>query len=234
MEHKVKLKFGYTDAKGVKHAEVTFGKRPTLADMLQLDSNPLSSGSTNNVQLTRRLMITKFGELTCPVSLTVLAALDTIDDNILERGANEFLRMSRTERPFEIVSTTEVNLGFGITIDDVIYDKVIFGNRLTVADNIEADRLNLGDGVARLVFQVSRQISKLENTETGLSLDGQPEPSLLSDMDAEDFNMLRMAAEFFRVAGGETGPESDQNDDGDKGKNGSDGTGDNAAAAEQV
>lgn len=216
MEHKVELTFGYTDKKGVVHKVVTFGKRLTVADLVLLDNNPLGGNATQYEQLIRRVMITKFGTLSCPVALSVLSSLDTMDDDALRIGASQFLRLSRDDRQPEFRESDELKLAIGIDIDGVTYDVVKFGRRLTVADNIEADNLNLGSGVARLCFQICRQIAELRNSESGIKLEGPISPDNLSGADSEDLATLRMGAEFFRLAPS-AGRETVRRVDGDSG-----------------
>lgn len=202
--------------------------------MIALDSNPLGGNAAQYEQLIRRMMITKFGTLTCPVVLTVLAALDTVDDDEIGRGANQFLKMSRGERQPEFRDNDEVRLISGVEIDGVNYDVVKFGKRLTVADNIEAENLNLGTGIARLCFQICRQIAELKNSETGIKLEGPISSEHLSGVDSEDLATLRMGAEFFRLApssGRKEVPGKDSNSGADAVEdNGLDGTGNSKAA----
>lgn len=196
---KVELKFGFTDKKNNKHLEVEFGKRPKVSDLLALDVNPQAQNPTLYVQFLRRLMITKFGTLTMPVPQTALLALDTYDDDLLEKAANEFLQDSRGEKEPKILPNNEAQLMFGIEIEGVNYNIVKFGNRLTVADNVEASSQGLGTGVARTCFQIGKQICEIRNSETGLKIEGQLALENFSDLDSEDFNAMRLAAEFFRL-----------------------------------
>lgn len=195
----IELAFGYTDKDGKTHKKVTFGKRPKVRDFILLDTNPQAQSPTQYEQLVKRLMITEFGTLTMPVMLPVLVKLDTADNDRLTTATDNFLQISREERQGELLPDNEVRLIFGIEIDGVIYDIAKFGNRLTVADNVEADNLKLGNGVARTAFQIGKQICELRHSESGLKIQGQVTVENLSGMDSEDFNLLRLAAEFFRV-----------------------------------
>lgn len=218
METKVELKFGYKDKDGIVHREVTFGKRPTVGDLVLLDSNPLATNPTHRTLLVRRLMITKFGSLEIPLKPNVMTTLDTYDDDELQRAGDRFLAESREGKQCEFVGDNVYRLAHPITIGEADFDTIKFGRRLTVADNIEADERRLGDGLARAVFQVCRQIVEISDSESGVKLDGQPEPDQFSTMDGEDFQMLRFAAEFFRlgVDSGSDGTDDENDNDGRK------------------
>lgn len=217
--HEIELPFGYTDKKGVRHTKVVFGKRPSVGDLLLLDSNPTAQNIVQREQLVRRQMITRFGDLMMPVPLDVLAKLDTIDDDLLRRSANDFLIKSRDGRKAEYEADA-VKLMFGIEIDGVTYDTVEFGNRLTVGDNIEAGNRGLGDGVALVCFQIGQQISQLRSSETKFTLDGQLDSEKFSDMDSEDLNALLMGAELFRHKPREKGSDVPGDDGGEGAKPG--------------
>lgn len=213
MEHKIELTFGYTDKEGRVHREVVFGKRLRLNDLMRLDMNPLAQLPTQYERLVIRTLITEFGKLSVPVDLTVMLALDTLDDDKLAAAADEFLVMSREGRSGEF-RQDEALLAFGIELDGDTFDTVRFGNRLTVNDYAEADRMNL-KGVARAAYLVGRQISEITGSEHGRKRDGQLTVDQLSTMDSEDFKILRLAAEFFRleVAGMRAKGESPNHDD---------------------
>jgi len=234
MEHKIELTYGYTDKDGVTHKDVTFSKRLTAGDIILLDNNPMANSQTQREQLIRRMMITKFGTLRLPVSLTVLASLDTMDDDAMRIGADRFLQLSRDERQAEYRDGDEVKLIFGIEIDGVNYDVVKFGRRLTVADNIEADRQGFTQGIARLCYQICRQIVELRNEETGIKLDAPISSETLSTIDSEDLNVLLFASEFFRLAPSRRGnvvpSDAGPNGAADSPGNRVDGGGDTAAA----
>jgi|CXWL01.1.fsa_nt_gi hypothetical protein len=236
MEHKITLVFGYTDKEGVTHKDVTFGKRPILKDLLALDMNPLTQLPTQYVQLVRRLMITKFGTLAMPVALPILLALDTVDDDKLAAEADQFLVGSREGRTTEF-RKDEAKLGFGIEIDDMIYDTVRFGKRLTVNDYVEAERLRLGDGLAKTAHLAGCQVSEISSSEHGSKLEGQLSVEQLSGMDSEDFNILRFAAEFFRLevpGTGATGKEPNGDDPPTGKTDGTDDRGSKKAADREV
>ncbi len=233
-EHTIELPIGYTDKDGVVHRDVTFGKRPKISDLILIDMNPQAQNMTQYQQLVRRLMITKFGALTMPVALPVFLTLDTADDDFLSAESDKFLQDSRGDRQGEILDNNEARLMFGIEIDGVEYDIVKFGNRLTVGDNADADNLRLGNGVARLCFQIGKQISEIRHSETGLKLEGTLALDSFSNVDSEDFNVLRLACEFFRIPMRGTGKnvsrKSGKNGISDSEGNGLDGKGDSKSA----
>ena len=229
MEHKIDLAIGYTDDKGAVHRDVTFARRTSVKDMLLLDSNPMAQNVSQYEQLIRRIMITKFGDLKCPVSLNVLAALDTYDDDALRRGAHTFIQLSREGREIDFLDGDECRLMFGVEIDGVTYDTVRFGRRLTVADNIEATNRGLDAGIGRLCFQIAKQIIEVKDSKTGLSFAGDFTADHLLNVDSQDLDGLRHAAEFFRLAPPQTREvisEGDStNDSGDRKGDGLDGKG---------
>lgn len=197
MEHKIDLEFGYTDKDGTVHREVTFGKRPTAGDLMLLDMNPAAQLNTQYVRLIHRLLITKFGTLRMPLDLSVLLALDTRDDDLITAGADEFLLASREGRASEF-RQNEALLAFGVEVSGQTYHVVRFGNRLTVKDYVEADRRRLV-GCGREAYLIGRQVSEIASADGSLSVAGQLKVEQFSSVDSEDFNVLRFAAEFFRL-----------------------------------
>lgn len=234
MEHSIELKIGYKDKNGNVHKTVTFGHRPTLGQLVLLDSNPLASNATHYELLIRMLMITKFGDEKIPLKPNVLVSLDTIDDDLLRSAADTFLSKSKEDRSGEFLEGHAYRLHFPIEIEGASYDIIQFGRRLTVSDNVEADNLRLGDGISKAVFKVCKQITELRDSESGLKRGGQLEPKDLSSMDGEDFSALRIAAEFFRFdLPGQPDAESRNGEDrdGDRKADGLDGSGDPSDAA---
>lgn len=209
--HEIKLVEGYVDAHGVAHRRVVFGRRLTAKDLMRIDSDPQSQSPTQYTLLIARAAIVAFGDLPMTdgkgkriaVALPFLLSLDAVDYEDLIAGHDEFLRLSRGDAIAEIISSSEIALGFGIERDGVIYDLVKFGRRLTAKDLVEADRMNL-TGVARLVYEMSRQIEKITSSRHDLSLDA-IDMDLLESLDIEDLNFLRggllLWRESFRFRG---------------------------------
>jgi hypothetical protein len=207
MEHTVELEYGYTDKKGVVHKSITLGKRPTLQGLLDLDNSPLSRSSTQHQRLIWLLTITKFGDLKAPFPITPLLALDTVDDDKLSQAVDAFLRESRDGRDGQI-NGAEAVLMFPLEIEGVPYDTIRFGNRLTVKDYVDADAQGLDEGIAREAYKVGRQIKELASSDTGVTREGQLTLKDLGPMDAEDFTLVRLAAEFFRIRNPQMGGEA--------------------------
>lgn len=199
VEYKIELIGGYTDKDKITHRDVTFGKRLTAEDLMNLDSDPQAQNPTQYGDLIRRRMITEFGTLKMPVALNALLALDSIDRDDLESAAEKFLQMSRGERTSELREKHTVKLFYGFEIDGTFYDVVQFGNRTVGKDEVEADGLGL-QGVSRACFMIGRQISRI-STEDGLaSIDGQIDLNAFKSLDGEDLNLLRIGAEMWRIS----------------------------------
>ena len=200
-EHKIHIIEGYTttDKKTNEetiHTEVTFGKRLTAKDLMDLDNDPQGQNPTQYQDLVRRKMITKFGTLKMPVPLNILLSLDSIDREDLESAANYFLAMSRGDRTVEYLDNNQVKLAFGFEIDGTEYDLVQFGNRVNGNDEVKADAY--GNGVARRCFLIGRQISKISTSDGAASIDGQVALETFHSLDAESINILWVGAELFR------------------------------------
>lgn len=197
-EHSIELSEGYTDKDGKRHTSVTFGRRLTTKDLIDLDNDPQAQNPTQYNDLIRRKMMTKFGDLKLPVALNVLLALDSLDREDLAVAANTFLQTSRGERTSEIRENNEVKLFFGFEIDGTVYDVVEFGRLNTGRDAVEADAL--GSGIARECFLVGRQIVKISTADGLATIEGAVDLEKFYALDSEDFNVLRMGAKMFEVA----------------------------------
>ncbi len=198
MEHKIQLIGGFTDKEDIVHDEVTFGKRLTARDLMDLDNDPQAANPTQYQDLIRRKMITKFGSLKMPVTLNALLALDSIDREDLGAAADKFLAISRGERTSEFRENNEVKLFFGFEIDGMIYDVVQFGNRTTGRDEVAADAV--GNGIARVCFLIGQQISRISTSDGLASIDGKIDLKQFESLDAEDMNLLRIGAKMWRLS----------------------------------
>lgn len=201
MTESIELEIGYTAVnpktkKEETHKKVTFGKRLTVGDMMNLDEDPLAQNPTRYQDLLRRRMITEFGTLKCPVALDVLLSLDTIDRQDLENAGDEFLRTSRADRTAEFKENHEVELLFGFEINGNHYDTVTFGNRINGHDEIAAD--SHGAGIRRECFLIGRQISKISNADGTAFLEGKVDLKNFETLDAEDLAFLRVGAALWR------------------------------------
>jgi hypothetical protein len=204
MEHTIQLPYGHTDKDGQVHSEVTFGKRVTASDMLNLDTDPQAQSRTQYADLIRRKSIVKFGGLTMPPPLIVLLGLNKIDRDDLATGFEDFMRLSRGERTGELRPGNVVKLFFGITIKDVTYTLVTLDKLPTGHDEVAADAMGLGDGLAREMFMLGRMVSRISTEDdVPLTLDGPLDSEVFADLDGDDISLLRkgaqMAEAFFRV-----------------------------------
>lgn len=223
-EHTIELLEGYTDKNGKKHKTVTFGKRLTLGDMMMIDRDPQGQNPVLYEDLIRRLMITKFGTLNMPVMLPVLLKLDTIERDDLALAGNEFIRMTQPDDKGEFLPDNSVRLMFGLTIESVTYDVIKFGNRLTGQDQAEAYSKNL-IGLSKLVYEIGKQVCEISDSESGLSVKGSLTIEQMSQLDSEDFALLRVAGELYRqsfrfgreiLSGKQNGKDGSSSDDQNK------------------
>lgn len=187
---------GYTDREGVLHTEVTIGKRLTTGDMLNLDYDSQAQNPIHYEDLTRRLMITKFGTLRMPVPLTVMLALDSIDSDDINKAISEFLQNENNLTGDYEPDEHEILLPIGFFIDSVEYQRVQFGNRVTRQDYAEA--ANHPVGLTQTMFLIGRQISKISTADNSLSIVGQVDLERFKSLDASNIGFLRMGAELFR------------------------------------
>ncbi len=215
MEHTIELIQGFTDEKGVNHKSVTFGKRITAQDLMDLDNDPQAQNPTQYVDLIKRKMITAFGSLKMPVTLNALLSLDSIDRDDLTKASDKFLALSRGNRTSEFRNDHEVKLFFGFEIDGTFYDTVKFGNRITGKTEVEADAL--GNGIARSCFLIGRQISRISTGDGAASIDGVVDLQKFNSLDGEDMNLLRIGAEMWRISFRFRGKDVSGNGNGDGG-----------------
>ena len=198
LTHKIELLGGYNDKDNVIHRDVTFGKRLTVEDLINLDASPAARIKTQRDLLLIAASITNFGTLKFkPVPIPFLLELDTIDLEDLQAGHDEFLQMTRGKAKGEVLSDTETKLGIGIEQDGRNYNLVRFGRRITGKDLAEADRRGL-TGVARILFEAAAQIEKLTCEETGEELIAPIDENIFDKVDLEDFDVLFGGAECHR------------------------------------
>lgn len=196
-KHRIELIEGYTDKDGNIHKDVEIGKRLTVADMMRIERDPQAQNPALYEDLVRRMMITKFGKLKMPLMLPVLLKLDTIDHNDLGRAINEFLQQTRPDDNGELLPDNSVRLMFGLTIESTNYNIFKFGNRLTrqhVADAFAQDLI----GISNTAFELGKQICEISDSETGVKIEGSLTIEQLSQLDSEDFSLLRVAGELYR------------------------------------
>ncbi|HEV7701063.1 MAG TPA: hypothetical protein VGO43_12600 [Pyrinomonadaceae bacterium] len=204
IEHKITLIFGYTDAKGVVHKDVTFGKRLKCGDLILLDSDPQGQNPTQYTDLIRRRVITSFGKLRMPVGLDVLLGLNSIDRQDLNAGVDQFFELSRDGRAANYKPGNVVQLRFGFDYDGTMYNVVEMNRIPTGRDEAEADTLGL-TGTGRECFMIGRRITRISSENEAASVDGPIDLTNFSGLDAEDLYLLRtggqLAEAMFRVQG---------------------------------
>jgi phage FluMu protein gp41 len=196
MEHKIELIFGYTDKDGNVHREVTIGKRPTVGDLLQIESDPRSASNTQHNDLVLRKAITSFGEVKTPVPLDILLALTSIDRDELRKGYRDFINRSRVEQVPDPPNGKSVTLLYGFRLpsspDDVLLN-VEFGKMTTGRDEVEADAV-AEDGLKRECFLLGRRITRLSTQQGTVSVEGPITVEQFEGLDIEDFTLLRIGA----------------------------------------
>ena len=204
----VELVGGHVDEKGARHTHVVFGHRLSALDLLKADEDPQGQNPTQYNDLIIRSTIIKFGTLTMPVPITVLLKLDSIDREDLVAGHNKFSELTTEGRFTEFLADHKVRLGWGFKINDVVYNHVEFGRRLTGMDEVESDSAGLKQGLRRTCFLIGKQIAKLTSVEK--NGDGKdvviaelPGPIPLehfasAHLDGADVATLRGAAELWR------------------------------------
>ena len=202
-EHTIELIGGYTtpdnDGKTkTTHRAVTFGRRLTTQELINLDNDPQGQNPTQYDDLVRRKMITKFGTMKMPVPLNALLSLDSLDRQDLSAAADKFMVESRGDSVAEIREDNEVKLRWGFDVGGTFYDVVQFGKLTTGKDSVDADAL--GRGVARECFLIGKQITKILTSDGTASIDGAVGVESFFALDVEDFNQLRIGAKLFEVA----------------------------------
>jgi hypothetical protein len=222
--HIVNLAGGYVQG-DVAQTRVVFGHRITASDLFRLDQNPQAVNPTQYNDLVISTSIVEFGSLQIPVPLRVLLSLDSVDREDLVEGHNIFSALSAEGHGAEFLSDNGVKLGWGFKVNDVIYNRVQFGKRITGMDEVDADRAGLTAGLRRSCFLIGRQISKICAADGTAEIQG-PLPLEYFDsesLDGADVVTLRGAAELwrqsFRVAGAHlsrNGRGAQRADNGDK------------------
>ena len=231
MEHTIELKFGHKDKKGVLHKEVTFGRRLTVGDLIEIDSDPQSQSPTQHNDLIRRRAMTKFGKLRMPPATSVLLELNKIDRDDIALAYERFVAKGRGKLKGDVLPGNIVKLIFGFEIAGVRYHLAEMNRLTTGYDEVAADTLGV-DGVARECFMLGRRISKLTNQDNpDLTIEGPIDLAAFQPLDGDDLHCLReggrYAEAFFRITGGAVPEEGDGENgaDPDEG-NRNDGSGD--------
>jgi hypothetical protein len=196
--HAIDLIEGFTDGKGAVHRHVVFGKSVSAKRLLDLRVDPQSSIQTQYQDLLLAESIIEFGTLPIPVPLTVLLPLTDIDREDLRAGRDEYRQKLLGDRTVEL-RDDGVTLLFGFKFGESRYPIVEFGTRLTGKDEVEADKLNLTDGLARRAFMAGRSVTKISNAE-GAEIAGPLafEKINSADVDEDDLWGLVVSADLWR------------------------------------
>jgi len=195
----VDLMVGYTDARGLRHTRVVFGKRLTGKDLFRIDSDPQSEITTQYQDLIMRASIVEFGTMTMPVPLRALLSLDSIDRDDLAAAHHRFSMTSIDGRQPEIESDTRVLMIVGYELNGLTYDVVEFGRRLTGMDEVEADKRGYKLGsIKRVCFLAGQQVSRLLQSNGASELKGPIGLEVFEKLDALDLQALRLGSEVYR------------------------------------
>lgn len=201
-QHTLTLSLGYKSGDGTTHKEVTFGRRPTGADLFRIEGDDISLTPFQTAML--QAAITRFGSLPMPTPITTLLRLTRPDLHALRKANNEFLKATAGGRKSEKLSPDTLKLAFGFQIGGVTFDVVQFGKLLTGYDELRADEL---EGWRRSCFLMGEQITKLSQTEGQAELVGPVAVEAFEGLDAADiFKLQEFEAEWldsFQASGGE-------------------------------
>lgn len=193
----IELEIGHFDGKGVRHTRVTFGKRLRGRELFEMDADQQSDIPTQHQLMIYRGAITEFGTLPIPVPLTTLLKLDVVDLDALMAAYDEFLSVGTEGRIAKSISESEIKLALGYENNGIIYDHVIFGNRLTGMDLVAAEKESL-DGLRRECFLIGRQIKRLSSDDGAHTLDGPIELQIFEKLDGSDIVAMRAASLVWR------------------------------------
>lgn len=156
------LPFGYQDKSNESnlHQSVVMSKRPTAKDLFMDESN--GSGIQFNLML-QGASITKFGDLTMPVPMTVLLSLNSVDREKLFREFLDFIAATKGQSEGKEIEVGKVKLSFGIEINGITYDTVTFGHLLNGYDESEIETTG-ATGWHRRCLVVAKEITKLSQS----------------------------------------------------------------------
>ena len=177
---------------------VVFGHRLSAADLFKIDADPAAQNPTQYADLLLRAHIVEFGTLPQPVPVPVLLGLDSIDREDLVEGCNVYQTLSLGDRESEFLPDFKVKLAFGFKVNDVVYNRVTFGKRITGLDEVAADKEKLEPGIKRLCFLIGRQISEVSSDDGTATLTSPIPLSYFDSLDAADVASLRGGAEMWR------------------------------------
>lgn len=191
-KHKIELVFGYTDASGVNHKEVEFGRRLLCSDLFEIEEDPQSTKPTQARLMNVAVTITRFGTLTMPVPLKVLMSLGSRDRRDLISAHNKFTNETATEmRKIPALPIGAVQLGTGITLEGVTYTIATFGKQLTGYEESEGDEF---ENIKGQCFSLGKEITRLSQADGDRVREG--------GIDLVDFASVE-ADDLFKLLAGE-------------------------------
>lgn len=190
------LKFGYQDKEDseVFHRAVEVSRRPTGADLFKAveDGTDDRSAETRISLALIKSAISKFGEITMPVPLTVLFELNEIDERKLNDEYLLFLAGTQPATEQKILEDHRAQLAFGIERGGVQYQIVEFGKLLNGYDRMEIQDAAQNDWIFR-ARKLAREVVKISTLDGKKSVDGELTFAELEAMDSTDLLVLREA-----------------------------------------
>lgn len=191
---KFNLKFGYRDKETpeIVHREVEISCRPTGADFFKAVEDGTDDGAANtriNLSLIKSA-ITKFGDITMPVPVTVLFSLNEIDEEKLNDEYLLFLVATQPETEQKILEDNRAQLSFGIERDGVKYQIVEFGNLLNGYDRMKIQSETQDEWVFQ-AKKMAREVVKISTLDGAHSVDDELTFEEVEAMDVTDLLVLR-------------------------------------------
>lgn len=194
----IELKYGYQDKENTElaHKQVEFARRPTGADFMRA-MEETDGANPEFLFVLMSTAISKFGEITMPVPMTVLLSLNWIDQEGLQETFYEFLGDTSGKQEAKTLEMGKVQLAFGIERDGANFDVVEFGNILNGYDQIQIRKDSATD-FERSILTIGREVSRLSSSDGKRSVDGSLTLDELKKLDWEDFVSLQKAVEEWR------------------------------------
>lgn len=191
---KFNLKFGYPDKENpeIIHREVVINRRPTGADFFRAVEDGTDDGAANtriNLSLIKAA-ITKFGDITMPVPVTVLFSLNEIDEGKLNDEYLLYLLATQPETEQMILEDQRAQLAFGIERDGVKYQIVEFGNLLTGYDRMKIQSETQNEWIFQ-AKKMAREVVKISTLDGVQFVAGELTFEEIEAMDATDLIVLR-------------------------------------------
>lgn len=195
----IELEYGYQDKENpeLAHRRVEFSHRPTGGDFMKA-MEETDGANPEYLFVLMQAAISKFGDLTMPVPMTVLLSLNWIDQEDLQSAFFEFLGDTGSKQEAKILETGKVQLGFGIKrADGTNFDIVEFGKILNGYDQIQI-RKDANSEFERNVLTIGREVSRMASADGSRKTDECPTLDELKSLDWEDFVILQQAVNEWR------------------------------------